>query len=252
MSHLLEVDDVSKSFGGHAVVRHVSFVLDAGASLGLVGSNGAGKTTLFRCIAGELPIDSGSILLDGDALPSRPDARARRGIARTFQIVELFGGQTVLDHVLVALQAHQGHQGPWRDLVHGGRTSSGERERCMGILALVGLADRAETPATTLSLGDRRAVELARALVGEPRLLLADEPSSGLDGEESRILIHILNRVRKETGVAVILVDHDLGTVKAVADTVIAMDAGAVIAAGTYETVVSNPQVMSSWLGQSS
>jgi len=252
VSHLLEVNDVSKSFGGHAVVRHVSFVLDAGTSIGLVGSNGAGKTTLFRCVAGELPVDSGSILLDGQSLPSRPDARARRGIARTFQIVELFGGQTVLDHVLVALQAHQGRQGPWRDLVHGGRTTSDERDTCMEVLDLVGLADRADTPATTLSLGDRRAVELARALIGRPRLLLADEPSSGLDGEESRVLIRILNRVRQDTGVAVILVDHDLGTVKAVADNVIAMDAGAIIATGSYESVVSNPLVMASWLGQSS
>lgn len=249
MSTLLDVRGVSKSFGGNAVVRHVSLTVDEGASVGLVGSNGAGKTTLFRLIAGELPVDDGDILFQGRSLSQRADQRARSGIARTFQIVELFGGQTVLDHLLVALQAHQGRQGPWRDLVHGGRTTPEERETCMEILRVVGLEDRAQAPASTLSLGERRAVELARALVARPRLLLADEPSSGLDGAETSLLISIINRVRHETGVAIVLVDHDLATIEALAGHVIAMDAGSVIAHGSFAEVTSDPNVMRSWLG---
>ncbi len=249
MSTLLDVRDVSKSFGGNAVVNHVSLSVEDGSSLGLVGSNGAGKTTLFRLIAGELAVDSGDILFQGRTLPPRADDRARIGIARTFQIVELFGGQTVLDHLLVALQAHQRRQGPWRDLVHGGRTTPEERAACMEILSVVGLDDRAQAPASTLPLGERRAVELARALVCGPRLLLADEPSSGLDGGETAQLISIINRVRRETGLAIVVVDHDLATVEALADHVVAMDAGSVIAHGTFAEVTTNVDVMRSWLG---
>lgn len=246
---LLEVTDVSHHFGAHAVVDHVSLVVREGEAVGLVGANGAGKTTLFRIIAGELPLESGRILFRGRRLPARADARARLGLARTFQIVELFGGLTVLDHLLVAVQAHDGRQGPMRDLIHGPETLPAERIRCEEILELCGLSDVRDMPATTLSLGQRRAVELARALVVRPLLLLTDEPSSGLDMEESRHLAAVIDRVRRETGLAVLLIDHDLPTVEAVVERVIALDAGRVIAEGTYAEVVRDPAVIASWLG---
>jgi ABC-type branched-subunit amino acid transport system ATPase component len=124
-----------------------------------------------------------------------------------------------------------------------------ERLRCESVLELCGLASAADLPATTLSLGQRRAVELARALVGRPRLLLADEPSSGLDPHESELLVGVINRVRDETGLAVIVIDHDLVTVESVAQRVIAMDAGRVIAEGDFASVLSNAAVKASWLG---
>jgi ABC-type branched-subunit amino acid transport system ATPase component len=247
---LLEVREVTKHFGAHAVVEHVSFQVMPGEAVGLVGSNGAGKTTLFRLIAGELPMESGQVLFRGRRLPTRADARSRRGIGRTFQLVELFGGLSVLDHLLVALQAHEGRQGPVRDLIHGGETLPAERVRCQEALELCGLAGLADVPATTLSLGQRRAVELARALVTRPTLLLADEPSSGLDLEESAQLAAVIGRVREETGLAVLLIDHDLGTVDAVAERVIAMDAGQIIAEGTFDEVVRDERVITSWLGR--
>jgi len=250
MGALLEVRDVTKHFGGNAVVDQVSVTIAPGEAVGLIGANGAGKTTLFRMIAGELSMTSGTILFDGAALPRRPDARARLGLARTFQLVQLFAGLTVLDHLLVALQAHERRQGPLRDLFWRGETTPEERARCEEVLALCRLGGRGDAPATALSLGERRAVELARALVTGPRLLLADEPSSGLESGEAKWFAELIAQVRTETGLAVLLVEHDLSTVESVAERVIAMEAGKVIAEGTLDEVVHNPLVVESWLGR--
>ena len=251
MKALLDVRDVSLHYGGNAAVDHVSFDIFPGEAVGLVGANGAGKTTLFRLICGELALPSGEIRFEGSKLPFRADARARRGIGRTFQLVEMFGGLTVLDHLLVSLQAHDGRQGPLRDLFRGGETLPAELKRCEETLDLCGILEVRDAPATTLSLGQRRAVELARALVARPRLLLTDEPSSGLDLDESMKVIDIITRVRKETNLAVLIVDHDLATVEAAAQRVLAMDAGQIIAAGSFADVLLNPIVIASWLGQS-
>jgi len=247
---LLEVHEATKRFGGNVAVDSVSFEIQPGEAVGLIGANGAGKTTLFRMIAGELAMTSGWVHFDGQVLPHRSDARARKGIGRTFQLVELFGGLTVLDHLLVSLQASEQRQGPIRDLRGHGRTTAEERARCEETLALVGLGSVVDAPATALSLGERRSVELARALVARPRLLLADEPSSGLDAHEARALAAVIGRVRAQTGLAVLLVEHDLATVKAVAERVVAMDAGRMIAQGRFDEVVRDPQVIASWLGR--
>jgi ABC-type branched-subunit amino acid transport system ATPase component len=268
---LLEVRNVTKRYGGNAAVDDVSFGIDEGEAVGLIGSNGAGKTTLFKMIAGELAMTSGTITFDGrqmtsgrrqladltrrpeaglQRLPSRPDGRARLGIARTFQLVEMFGGLTVLDHVLVSLQAHTGRQGPLRDLSGHGGTTDEEAARCEATIELCGLAGLGRAPVEALSLGQRRAVELARALVAVPRILLADEPSSGLDTHEAGELAAVIRRVRAETRLAVLLVEHDLATVEAVAERVIAMDAGRVISAGTFDEVLHDPLVVASWLGK--
>jgi ABC-type branched-subunit amino acid transport system ATPase component len=249
VSSLLEVRDASGEIGGHLIVHRVSLTIDDGEAVGLIGANGAGKTTLFRMIAGELALSAGQILFRGAPLPRRPDARARLGMARTFQQVQLFGGLTVFDHLLVSLQAHERAQGPWRDLLWNGRATAEEVDRCDEVLSLCGLTSVASSPATALSLGERRAVELARALVTRPSLLLADEPSSGLDSEEALELASIIARVRDRTGLAVLLVEHDLMTVQATTERVIAMDAGSVIAQGPLADVVRNPQVIESWLG---
>jgi branched-chain amino acid transport system ATP-binding protein len=251
MTALLEVQDVSGEIGGHLIVHGVSLAIEDGEAVGLIGANGAGKTTLFRMIAGELALTSGQILFGGAPLPRRPDARARLGLARTFQLVQLFGGLTVFDHLLVALQAHEQAQGPLRDLLGNGAPTTEEVDRCEEVLAMCGLGSVASVPATALSLGERRAVELARALVSRPRLLLADEPSSGLDTDEAQAFASIIARVRHQTGLAVLLVEHDLATVQATTERVVAMDAGSVIAQGPLADVVQDPQVIASWLGSS-
>lgn len=250
MTALLEAEHVSVRLGGRLIVNDVTLHVDPGESVGLIGANGAGKTTLFRAIAGELPLSSGRLRFDGSALPERPDARARLGIARTFQLVELFGGLSVLDHLLVALQAHEGEQGLLRDFLWNGAATDEELSRCAEVLELCGLVDVASAPATALSLGERRAVELARALVTRPRLLLADEPSSGLDGDEAVALASVIGRATARTGLAIVLVEHDLATVAAISKRVIALDAGSVIAEGPLDQVVRDERVIASWLGR--
>jgi branched-chain amino acid transport system ATP-binding protein len=252
MKVLLEVRGVRKRFGSQVVVDSVDLEVSAGEAVGLIGSNGAGKSTLFSIIAGTISADDGSIFLEGRKLPNRADERARRGIARTFQIVQLFGGLSVLDHLLVALQAHNGEAGVFRDLRGNGATTVPEMTLCMETLELCGIAKLAHAQTTMLSLGQRRTVELARALVARPKLLLTDEPSSGLDESESLRLAHILNSVRRSTGVAVVIVEHDLATVAAVAERVVALDAGRVIANGTFDEVIANVDVRRSWLGEAS
>jgi ABC-type branched-subunit amino acid transport system ATPase component len=138
-----------------------------------------------------------------------------------------------------------------RDLLRGAETLAAERRRCADVLDLCGLLDVAHVPATTLPLGQRRAVELARALVSEPQLLLTDEPSSGLDPDETSGVIEVLRAVRREAGLALVVIDHDLATVEQVAERVIAMDAGQIVATGTFAEVVRNPVVIESWLGRS-
>jgi len=251
MKRLLEVRDVSLRFGGITAVDHVSLDVFDGEAVGLIGSNGAGKTTLFRLIAGELALSGGRIQFDASSLPHRPDQRARLGIARTFQLVQLFGGLTVMDHLLVALQAHEGRQGPLRDMIWKGSSTSEEEALCLDTLRMCGLREVADAPATALSLGERRAVELARALVVRPSLLLADEPSSGLDTQEAARLARVIARARAETGLAVLLVEHDLHMVEAIAQRVVAMEAGRVIAEGTFDEVLRDEGVIASWLGRS-
>jgi branched-chain amino acid transport system ATP-binding protein len=246
---VLALDHVTQRFGGAVVLDDISLECAPGEAVGLVGANGAGKTTLFRVIAGEIPPSSGVVSFDGRPLPARIDARARLGIGRTFQTVQLFGGLSVLDHLLVALQAQQLRVGPLRDLRLRGATTSHERFVCLGVLELVGLRERAGDPATALSLGERRMVELARALVTSPRLLLLDEPTSGLDRDESTELVAIVKRVHAESNVTLLIVEHDVTVISAVTQRAVALDQGRVVADGPVSTVLADAVVRRSWLG---
>jgi branched-chain amino acid transport system ATP-binding protein len=165
-------------------------------------------------------------------------------------MIELFGELSVLDHVLVALQAHRHQQGIWRDLSRGVKPTPSELDACHEALALCGIDAFANEPAVALSLGQRRAVELARAIVVQPRLLLADEPSSGLNRDETTELVDRMNQIRRLHGTTFIVVDHDLAAIQGVSDRVIALEAGAVIADGTFDEVVHTPRVITSWLGE--
>lgn len=246
---LLDVQHVTVAFGSTVVLDDVSLRVEQGETVGLIGPNGAGKTTLFRAIAGEIVPVRGSILLNGTKLPNRDDARSRAGLARTFQSVQLFEGLTVLDHLVVSLQAHERRLGPLRDLRAAGRSTPGELFRCRQTLELCGIGELGNEVASTLSLGQRRSVELARALVSGPSLLLTDEPSSGLDGNEVRDLISLLRRVQHETNLAIVIVEHDLATVKALANRVLALSAGRLVAAGSFDAVIATPEVREGWSG---
>ncbi len=247
---LLEVRGVSKRFGGVTAVDQVSFVVRAGESVGLVGPNGAGKTTLFNCVTGNLRCDGGSVIFDGmtiDGLPSY--RRARLGIGRTFQRVEVFPEMTVFDHVLVALRGVRGEGRLWKDLANLSGITASERAKADELLELIGIRHEAETPVAALGLGMCRLVELARALATEPRLLMADEPSSGLDVQETDELARVLRAVQRDRGMAVLLVEHDLRMVADVVDRTVVMDLGSLISEGTFKEVMDDPAVRRAYLG---
>jgi len=247
---LLEVSGVSKSFGGIAAVSDMTLTVSRGESVGLVGPNGAGKTTLFNCICGQLKPEQGTISLEGDSIAELPVyKRARKGIGRTYQRVEVFADMSVKEHLLVAERARRGDGHLWQDLCNMSSPKTEELDRVAEILDLVGIADRADIPVSALGLGTCRLVELARALVAEPILLLADEPSSGLDMRETEELAQVLRTLQKERGMAVLLVEHDLSMVGAVVDRTLVMDLGCMIAEGTFADVMADPRVRNAYLG---
>lgn len=247
----LEARSISKNFGGIQALHDVSLSVAPGEVLGLVGPNGAGKTTLFNCLCGLLRPDGGTVLFDGTPIDDLPTyRRARLGIGRTFQRIEVFPELSVRDHLLVAEQVRHGRGALWRDLLNLSQPTPEDNERVDAVLTLVGLEDVAQTPVAALSLGHCRLVELGRALAAEPLLLLADEPSSGLDVTETAALAATLRHIQSERGTSVLLVEHDLEMVAKVVDRVVVLDFGTEIAAGTLAEVLADPGVRKAYLGK--
>jgi len=248
---LLDARGISIRFGGIAALKDVSLTVDAGEAVGLVGPNGAGKTTLFNCMCGQLRPDGGTVSFDGRPIEDLPaHARARLGIRRTFQRVEVFPELSVRDHLIVAERARRGDGALWKDLLNKGKPHADELAHVEEVLQLVGLADMADVPVAALSLGHCRLVELGRALAGRPRLLMADEPSSGLDIAETAALATVLRSAQREQGMAVLLVEHDMEMVAKAVDRVMVLDVGEVIAEGSFEDVVADPEVRRAYLGR--
>jgi len=248
---LLSLRGVCKSFGGIQAVHTITFDVGPGESVGLVGPNGAGKTTLFNCVCGQLRPDSGDIVFGGMQLAGLPTyKRARLGIGRTYQRVEVFTDMSVRDHLLVAERARRGEGRLWRDLLNMSKPTKDEMERVASTLELVGITRLADTSVNALGLGNCRLVELARALAAEPKILLADEPSSGLDLHETAEVAAVLRTVQRERGTAVLLVEHDLSMVAEVVDRTVVMDLGAMLCEGTFDEVMANPAVRDAYLGQ--
>ncbi len=247
----LEARSLSVNFGGIQALAGVSLEVGRGESVGVVGPNGAGKTTLYNCVCGQITDYKGSVLVEGRPVDTLPVyRRARLGIARTYQRIEVFSEMTVREHMVVAARARRGGWSLWRDLLNIGGPTRAEYERAQRVLDLVGLDEVADTPVAALSLGFCRLVELGRALALGPRLLLADEPSSGLDTRETVLLAALLRRVHQEWGTAILLVEHDLEMVARVVDRVVVLDFGHEIAAGPLEEVMVDPMVRRAYLGK--
>ncbi len=255
---LLSVDGVTVSFGGKRALSDVDLQVRAGEVTGLIGPNGAGKTTLFNVITGLLAPTRGRVLLDGrDVSRLETHRRARLGIARTFQRLELFTDLTVRDNLRVAAEIRN----TWRGFPRLGlRGRSGfERharidaaDEADRVLDLVGLTDLADVPVSELPTGTARVVELGRALMIRPRVLLLDEPASGQTDEETRAFEALVRRLVHDDGLTVLLIEHDMDLVMDVCDRIYVLDFGEVIAVGSPEAVRADGRVRDAYLGSSS
>jgi len=231
---LLETHEIMVRFGGVMALSRVDITVPASQVTGLIGPNGAGKTTLFNVINGIQTPSSGSVSIDGaDVTRVAPHKRARLGLARTFQRLELFGSLSVRDNVRVAAElARVPDVNTWVNV----------------LLERVGLSDLADRAAGDLPTGSARLVEIARALATKPRLLLLDEPASGLDESETEHLGILLRSLAAES-LGILLVEHDVGLVMRVCDSIYVLDLGLIIAHGTPDEIKNNPQVLSAYLG---
>ena len=243
---------VSRTFGGVRAVDGASFKVAEGEVHGLIGPNGAGKTTLLNLISGLLAPTGGTILLDGRRIDRLPPYRiAALGIARTYQNIRLFGGLSALDNVVVGQHLHR--RAPfWRRLVlspSARREERAARDLAAAGLARVGIAERAQVVASGLSYGEQRRVEIARALAARPKLLLLDEPTAGMNANESAAVARLVREVAGE-GRAVLLIEHNVRLVMSVCDRITVLNFGKVIAPGTPAEVGKDPAVIAAYLGE--
>ncbi len=248
---LLDAQSITKRFAGITALDDVSLTVERGEAVGLIGPNGAGKTTFFNCLLGMLRPDRGRVHFDGTDITRYPvHKRARLGFGRTFQRIELFSGMTVRDHLLIAERSRLGTGRLWKDCLNLAKPSDEERERTERMLQLLGLDDVADRRIEALSLGRARLVELGRALMTDPLLLLLDEPSSGLDQHETKDLVLTLQEVQRERGTAILLVEHDVGMVQAFASRLYVLDFGTLIAQGATSEVMTDTAVKRAYLGE--
>jgi branched-chain amino acid transport system ATP-binding protein len=243
---LLQVENLAKHFGGIVATDNLSLSVAPGELHAIIGPNGAGKTTLIAQLSGQLRPDSGQVTFDGNDISTMPmDRRSRLGLARTFQITSLFLDLSVLDNVALAVQAHAGHSFHfWRNA----RNEPELREPARAALARVGLSGRADLAASLLSHGEHRQLELAMGLTGHPRLLLLDEPMAGLGAEESARMVDTLRGLKRE--LTILLVEHDMDAVFALADRITVLVYGRVIATGAPADIRANPLVRDAYLGE--
>jgi branched-chain amino acid transport system ATP-binding protein len=249
---LLEVSGVSKRFGGLQAVKEVSFRVEKGTVKALIGPNGAGKTTLFNLLSGVLAPDAGTVRFRGEEIQGRPPHRiAALGLSRTFQQIRLFGQMTALENAMVGRHVRS-RAGFVAGMFHLPWTWREEREierAARDALAFLGVEGLADLEASSLSYGQQRAVELARALASEPELLLLDEPAAGLNLRETVELGKLVGRIR-ERGVTVLVVEHDMGLVMNVSDEVVVLSYGEKIADAEPRAVQKHPEVVRVYLGE--
>ncbi|WNV08732.1 ABC transporter ATP-binding protein [Tardiphaga sp. 709] len=244
---LLQLTDVTKTFGGIHALSGMVCEVPEGKIVGVIGPNGAGKTTLFNTITGAYRADAGEVKLKGVDVTQWPSYRiVREGIARTFQNIRLFGSMTVWEHLLVA-QPHS--ESAWRRLLPISWANPAAQERAEEVMEFFGLTELRDRPAKSLPYGIQRKVEMARAVTAKPKLLLLDEPVAGMNHDEAEEIRALMIRLR-DTGLTILLIEHDMNFVMRLCDYLYVLDFGVLIAEGRPEDVRANPVVLDAYLGK--
>ena len=250
---LLKVSGLTMRFGGLLAVDQVDFEVRKDEVFAIIGPNGAGKTTVFNCVGGFYKPTTGDILMDGQTITGEPSHKvARHGLVRTFQNVRLFKNLTVLENLLVAQ-----HTQMQTGLLHGllkvpsfRKSESDAKRRAAEWLDFMGIRQYANREAGTLAYGHQRRLEIARCMITKPRLLMLDEPAAGLNPQEKRDLQALIDQLRREFGVAVLLIEHDMSLVMGVSDRILVMEHGKPITTGLPEEVRTDPRVIKAYLGE--
>ncbi len=252
MSPILEVQDVSLSFGGLRVLSDVSFEVAPRSLLAIIGPNGAGKTSVFNCINGVYRPSDGQIRLDGESIiGQRPSQIAEQGIARTFQNLALFVNLDIVDNLMLG-RHHLMQTGFLAGSLWVGRAKREEvshRARCHELVDLLELSPYVGRPVGLLPYGVQKRIEFGRALAMEPKVLLLDEPVAGMNSDETAEMAELITTVRREVGITMIMVEHDMQLVMGLVDDIVCLNFGEVIAAGSPKDVAANPEVIAAYLG---
>jgi branched-chain amino acid transport system ATP-binding protein len=250
---LLETQGVTKRFGGLQAVGKMDFVLDEGQIVSIIGPNGAGKTTFFNSLTGIYKPEEGKIIFDGHSLIGlRPDQITALGIARTFQNIRLFGGMTVIENIMVGMHTRLKQSG-LEAILRSKRFKVEEDEahaRVTSLMDFVGLRGVGDELARNLPYGGQRRVEIARALASDPKILLLDEPTAGMNPRETDQAVNLFRRVRDDLGITILLIEHSMRVVMDISERITVMDYGLKIAEGKPEEIANNSQVIEAYLGR--
>jgi branched-chain amino acid transport system ATP-binding protein len=256
MAPILKIENLTISFGGLTALKEVTFEVEKGAIYSIIGPNGAGKTTLFNCISGIYKPDSGKISFkEEDVTDLKPDQIARKGIARTFQNIELFSHMTTMDNLMLGRHIHM-KTGVWRGatfLYKGSKAAKEEienRERVEQIIDFLDLQSARNQFVVNLPYGTRKLVELGRALALEPEMILLDEPSAGMNMEEKGDIMFWIQDIRDDFGITVLIVEHDMNLIMDISDRILALNYGERLAEGVPEEIQRHPEVLRAYLGE--
>jgi branched-chain amino acid transport system ATP-binding protein len=254
MASILSAKNVTKRFGGLVAVNHVDVEIEEKSIHAIIGPNGAGKTTFFNCLTGFYAIDEGKVVFDGKPMKEMPpNLITRRGISRTYQNIRLFGNMTALENLMVGQEPHL--RSPWFGAVLGlpgtRREEEHAHEEARKMLGFVGLRGKGDIIAKNLAYGDQRRLEIGRALASKPKLLLLDEPTAGMNPNETAVLTRFFRQIRDELGITILLIEHDMRVVMGISEKITVLDYGKKIAEGNPEEIQSNPHVIEAYLGRS-
>lgn len=251
--NILETRNLTKRFGGLSAVSRASIEIPEGSIFSIIGPNGAGKTTLFNCITGFYAPDEGDMFYKSKSLLGfSPDRITRQGISRTYQNIRLFPAMTAIENILVG--AHPRLKSNWFDaMIHTPRQREEEQtavQKAKDLLDFVGLRGKGDLLARNLPYGEQRRLEMARALANEPDLILLDEPTAGMNPNESSAMMRFIKNLRDELGITILLIEHDMRVVMGISEFIYVLDFGEVIAKGSPDEIQHNPQVIESYLGR--